>query len=149
MVEICFIDINGTMCQYEREVSVGLDNGYIENLKLSKIEDIVTYDSSDAVNSFTYQGVTMWIPKELRISLMNSSSIEAASGKTETTLWYGGVRFVLPIATLQQLLAAIELYALECYNVTESHKAAISAMTDINEVMAYEYKQGYPEKLAF
>lgn len=40
-----------------------------------------------------------------------------------------------------------ELYALECYNVTASHKANIEQLTTIEEVEAYDYTIGYPEKL--
>lgn len=35
------------------------------------------------------------------------------------------------------------------YNVTEEHKAAVNTLTTIEEVDAYDYKTGYPEKLSF
>ena len=47
------------------------------------------------------------------------------------------------------MLSALEVYALQCYNVTEEHKAAVNALTTIEEVDAYDYKTGYPEKLSF
>ena len=45
--------------------------------------------------------------------------------------------------------AALELYALECYNVTAAHKADIEALTTVEEVVAYDYESDYPEKLNF
>ena len=46
-----------------------------------------------------------------------------------------------------QLLSALEMYALECFNVTASHKQAVSELTTIEEVKAYDYKVGYPKML--
>ena len=39
------------------------------------------------------------------------------------------------------------MYALECFNVTASHKQAVSELTTIEEVEAYDYKAGYPKML--
>ena len=47
------------------------------------------------------------------------------------------------------MLQALEIYALACYNVTEEHKAAVNALTTIEEVDAYDYTTDYPEKLSF
>ena len=46
-----------------------------------------------------------------------------------------------------QLLSALEMYALDCFNVTASHKQAASELTSIGEVEAYDYKVGYPKML--
>ena len=113
------------------------------------IEQIEAYDTSSAVNSFTLQGKQMWLPKETRVGLMNSLSIEKAAGKTETVLWFGNESYILPIDTAMQMLSALELYALDCYNVTAAHKADIEALTTVEEVVAYDYESDYPEKLNF
>lgn len=42
---------------------------------------------------------------------------------------------------------ALEMYALECFNVTASHKAAVGELKSIEEVKAYDYKAGYPKML--
>lgn len=121
----------------------------LEVAKSEKIAEITAYDTSDAVNSFTLGNATMWISREDRISLMNSTTILQDAGVENTTLWYGGQKYTLPCATLIQMLQALEIYALACYDVTESHKAEVNALTTIDEVDAYDYTQGYPEKLAF
>ena len=46
-----------------------------------------------------------------------------------------------------QLLSALEMYALECFNVTASHKQAVSELTSIEDVEVYDYKKGYPKML--
>ena len=121
----------------------------LDVVKEEAIEQIEVYDTSEAVNSFTLQGKQMWLPKETRVGLMNSLNIEKAAGKTETVLWFGNESYILPIDTAMQMLSALELYALDCYNVTAAHKADIEALTTVEEVVAYDYTTDYPEKLNF
>ena len=118
-------------------------------IKADLIAQITAYDTSAAVNSFTLQGKQMWLPKETRVGLVNSITIEKNAGKETTTLWFGGERYELPVDTALQMLAALELYALECYNVTAAHKAAINALESVEDVVAYDYTTAYPEKLNF
>jgi len=47
------------------------------------------------------------------------------------------------------MLIALEVYAGDALNVTESHKAAVNALTTIEEIDSYDYMTGYPEKLVF
>lgn len=117
--------------------------------KEEAIEQITEYDQSEDVNSFTLQGKQMWLPKETRVGLVNSVTIEKNAGKETTVLWFGGERYELPVDTALQMLSALELYALECYNVTAAHKAAVNALESVEDVVAYDYTQGYPEKLNF
>ena len=113
------------------------------------LHNIDTYDTSVAVNSFMLQGKEMWLPKETRVGLVNSVTIEKNAGKETTVLWFGGERYELSVDTALQMLSALELYALECYNVTAAHKAAVNALESVEDVVAYDYTQGYPEKLNF
>ena len=125
-----------------------LDNA-LDVTKEEAIEQITEYDKSEFVNSFTLQGKTMWLPKETRVGLVNSITIEKNAGKETTVLWFGGEKYELPVDTALQMLSALELYALECYNVTAAHKAAVNALESVEDVVAYDYTQGYPEKLNF
>ena len=118
-------------------------------IKEEVIEQITEYDQSEDVNSFTLQGKQMWLPKETRVGLVNSITIEKNAGKKTTILWFGGEKYELPVDTALQMLSALELYALECYNVTAAHKAAVNALEGVEDVVAYDYTQGYPEKLNF
>lgn len=125
-----------------------LDNA-LDVAKEEAIEQITEYDQSEDVNSFTLQGKQMWLPKETRVGLVNSVTIEKNAGKETTVLWFGGEKYELPVDTALQMLSALELYALECYNVTAAHKAAVNALESVEDVVAYDYTQGYPEKLNF
>ena len=117
--------------------------------KEEAIEQIEAYDTSEAVNSFTLGGKEMWLPKETRVGLVNSVTIEKNAGKETTILWFDGAKYELPVDTALQMLSALELYALDCYNTTAAHKAAVSALASVSEIVNYDYTANYPSKLNF
>ena len=115
--------------------------------KEQKIAEIDAYYQSEAVKGFTLNGAVVWLDKATRVGLMNSTNIAKASGSANTTLWLGGERMVVPCDKAIQLLSALEMYALGCFNVTAAHKKAVSELTTLDEVLAYDYTKGYPEQL--
>ena len=119
----------------------------LEQAKVEKIAEITAYDTSDKVNGFMLNGLLVWLDKATRVVLMNSTTIAKAAGQQTTTLWLGGLKLVVDCDKAIQLLSALEMYALECFNVTASHKAAVSKLKSIEEVEAYDYKTDYPKML--
>lgn len=115
--------------------------------KNAKIAEIAAYDTSDKVNGFVLNGLLVWLDKATRVGLMNSTTIAKAAGQETTTLWLKGIKLVVGCDKAIQLLSALEMYALECFNVTASHKAAVGELKTIEEVEAYDYKAGYPKML--
>ena len=111
------------------------------------LEQIDKYDTSPSVNGFMLNGQRVWLNKDTRVGLMNSTSIAKAMGQPTTTLWLGDVKLVVECDKAIQLLSALEMYALECFNVTAAHKKAVSEMSTVEEVLAYDYTAGYPEVL--
>ena len=129
------------------EFSVKMDALKLKQAKVDKIAEIAAYDTSSSVNGFMLNGLLVWLDKATRVGLMNSTTIAKASGQETTTLWLGGMKLVVDCDKAIQLLSALEMYALECFNVTASHKQAVSELTTIEEVEAYDYKSGYPKML--
>lgn len=121
----------------------------LEKAKEEVTRAIEQYDTSDNVNSFYLNGVKVWLPKETRVGLMNSTTIEKNSGKEESTMWFNGICITVNCDAAIQMLSSLELYALACYNKTAEHKLAISQLTEVSEVKAYDYTVGYPDKLSF
>lgn len=117
--------------------------------KTEKIKQIEAYDKSDAVNEFFYNEIPMWLDKATRDGLHLRLLAEQTMGKENTTLWFGTQSFEIPMSNAFQLLYAIEVYASACYDRTAAHKAAIGALTSVEDVEAYDYTEGYPEKLNF
>ena len=121
----------------------------LEKAKEEVTRAIEQYDTSDNVNSFSLNGVKVWLPKETRVGLMNSTTIEKNSGKEESTMWFNGICITVNCDAAIQMLSSLELYALACYNKTAEHKLAVSQLTEVSEVKAYDYTVGYPDKLSF
>ena len=121
----------------------------LEDVKARKVEEILAYDSSEAVNEFSMGGQPIWLDKATRAGLLLRFEAEGKVGRETTTLWYGGQSFTLPLAQAQQILIALELYASECYDRTQAHIAAVNAMDSKEAVEAYDYTTGYPSKLLF
>lgn len=114
----------------------------------TEVETAITaYDSSSAVNSFLLNGIQVWLDKATRVGLMNSTSIAKNMGQEKTSLWLGSYQLEVDCDKAIQLLSALEMYALECFNVTAAHKKAVSELDNIEAVLTYDYKSGYPEKL--
>ena len=80
---------------------------------------------------------------------MNSLTIEKASGKEISTLWFGNLKLDVDTDAAIQMLSALELYALECYNKTAEHKVNISSLKSVGAISRYYYTEGYPNKLKF
>ena len=119
----------------------------LEEAKEMLLAEIDAYDKSSAVNGFALNGAVVWLDKATRVGLMNSTSITKAMGQPTTTLWLGESKMEVPCDTAIQLLSALEMYALECFNVTAAHKKAVSELTSIEEVEKYDITAGYPAQL--
>lgn len=113
----------------------------------SKVAEIEAYDTSSNVNGFVLNGMTVWLDKATRVGLMNSTTIAKAAGQQTTTLWLGDVKLEVDCDKAIQLLSALEMYALECFNVTAAHKAAVAELKTIKEVEAFDVTADYPKQL--
>lgn len=131
----------------EYQEPVPTDEEKLEEVKAEKIAEITAYDTSSSVNGFVLNGLLVWLDKATRVGLMNSTTIAKAAGQETTTLWLGGIKLVVGCDKAIQLLSALEMYALACFNVTASHKAAVGELKTIEEVEVYDYKTGYPKML--
>lgn len=110
---------------------------------------ICAYNNSSDVNFFTLGGSRMWLSYEDRQRLRLSIAAYEHDGKDEMTKVWKGITYTFTLAKWKDMLAAVEIYASECQNVTERHLAEVDALESIDAVFAYDYKSGYPERLAF
>ena len=127
--------------------NVGTEADVLNSAKASVLAAIEAYDTSSAVNGFILNGQRVWLDKATRVGLMNSTTIAKAMGLPTTTLWLGDAKLVVECDKAIQLLSALEMYALECFNVTAAHKKAVSEMSTVESELGYDYTAGYPEVL--
>lgn len=117
--------------------------------KQHKINDILKYDSSPEVNGFYLNDELVWLSKDMRVGLVNSTTIEKNAGIQETTLWFEGRSLVIGVDNVLEMLSVLEIYAKQCYNKTQEHIAEVNDLEDVKDVDDYDYTVGYPEKLHF
>ena len=135
-------DGNGYPVLVEHEYSIS----EIRDMKLSEIQQ---YDKSETVNLFSIGDSSGWFDKSTRVGLQNSINIEKGSGKVDTTLWIANKPFILSIEVALDILRQIELYAISCNNVTQTHIATVIGLTDKAEIEGYDFTVAYPDKLLF
>ena len=129
------------------EFTAKMDALKLKQAKVDKIAEIAAYDASDKVNGFVLNGLLVWLDKATRVGLMNSTTIAKAAGQQTTTLWLGDVKLEVDCDKAIQLLSALEMYALECFNVTAAHKASVTDLKTIKEVEAFDVTADYPKQL--
>ena len=117
----------------------------LEEAKIEKISQLISYDSSSCVNSFSIAGNSLWIAPDERANYM--LTIEGAKRNGITTVTFLGV--TIPVDNAIAMLDAVNLYAMRCVEVTNTHKERINSLLTIDEVDAYDFTVGYPEKLSF
>lgn len=146
---------NGTVAEYVYDgvklLNVLSEQDVMPRLKDLVLSEISAYDKSSAVNSLTIDGKEIWLDRDTRLALRQRFAAEQASGISKTSIRYGSYVFNLDVSDALPMLNAIEVYACKCFDNTEAHKAAVKSdtLTGIEEVLAYDYKQGYPEKPSF
>lgn len=135
-------------CKEAARISFGIELT-LNDVKERKIAELQAYDASDAVDSFTIYGQSMWLTVEERQQIATQISANEAVGRDNMTRWFGGHSFTFSLTTWKQMLVALEVYAGDAINVTEAHKAAIEALTTIEDMEAYDFTANYPTKLSF
>lgn len=125
------------------------DENSLECAKWLLKAKIEAYDTSRHVEDFSINGIHLWLKKDERTGLLLRFQAEKATGKTETVLWHEGMKFPLDIDMGIQMLYALEVYASETYDHTAMHNSEADNLSTKEEYDSYDYKQGYPAKLAF
>ena len=137
----------------ERGEPVPTPEERLAQAKRQKIAELESYDSSEEVNSFRVnignEAVTAWFTPEQRADYKNSIDAAELLGRDVVRPVINGREIELPVSVAKTALAQIQLYANQCYGVTEKHKAAINSLETVEEVEAYDFTTGYPEKLVF
>lgn len=118
----------------------------LQQAKDGKIQELMDYNQSEEVNSFTLGGQTMWLNFDERSRLQKAVDAKEALGRATMTKDWGGEQYPFTIQQWKQMLARLEEYAYDCQNTTDRHKAAIAALTTVEQVEEYDFTTGYPDK---
>lgn len=124
----------------------------VRNIKLTALNE---YDCSEAVNicyiNHLDNTVTYWADKNERSSLKSAVQDCILSGREyyRLDLREVGLSVEIKCESLIQMLSALEVYAIDCYNTTTDHMFAIKQLNSIEDIESYDYTTGYPDKLTF
>ena len=128
----------------------------LERARQRKLRELHDYDESKEVNDciIVYQGVEYhyWKDKHERDALKSALRDCISMGRTiyRLDIRDKGISISLPCETLLQMMAALEVYAVDCFNRTTDHEYAIKALVTRTEIEAYEFRHnGYPEQPRF
>lgn len=127
----------------------------LKRAKSRKIDEINKYDSSKEVNicyiKTPLDTIAYWANKAERSSLKSAVQDYMSLGREtyRLDLREVGVSVDINCQKLLQMLSALEVYAIDCYNKTTDHIYAVNVLTTVEEIEVYDYKVGYPEKLTF
>lgn len=114
-----------------------------------KLNEVHEYDKSDAVNSFSINGIDMWLDAQTRQQLRISLDACRDAGRETVSKWFNGTEYTFPIEQWYQMLTAVEVYAADALNVTENHLNALKRLATKDEIEAYDITAGYPQKVSF
>ena len=123
----------------------------LERAKQRKLNELRAYDESSEVNDciIVYQGQELhyWANKTERDALKGALRDCIAMGREfyRLDLRDKGVSLTIRCELLLQMMAVLEVYAIDSFNKTTDHEFAINACTTEVEVDAYEFRGvGYP-----
>ena len=151
-------EIKQTLADFEHESNVSFsDNAKTDFAKEQIKKAIAAYDSAegaDCVNNFyfTYGGQKFpyWLNAYERTALTSEATQWAEKhGSYRIDARKYGVSFELPTDSLIDFLGQLKDYAIRCYNKTSDHLMAVNALCTVDEVVAYDYRSGYPENIEF
>lgn len=126
----------------------------LERARQRKIDALHAYDESEEVNNciIVYQGqeFNYWADKFERDALKGTlKDCIALSRETyRLDLRDKGVSLSVSCELLLQMMAVLEVYAVDCFNRTTDHEFALKSFSTMEEIDAYEFT-GYPEQPRF
>nr|DAK52723.1 MAG TPA: hypothetical protein [Caudoviricetes sp.] len=113
----------------------------------AKVTEILAYNDSNAVNEFTLDGAPTWVDLEKRLPIHRDIVLDIEKGKEESTIWLNGHKMVLNSQLALKLINAIESYAYEAHNATQTHLFNVRGLKSVEAVEKYDYTVNYPQKL--
>ena len=123
----------------------------LERARQRKLRELHDYDESKEVNNciIVYQGqeIDYWADKHERDALKSALHDCMTLGRTTYRLDIRdkGVSITLLCEALLQMLAVLEVYAIDCFNRTTDHDFFIKSLTTKEEIEVYEFRgNGYP-----
>lgn len=113
------------------------------------LADVNEYgNSSEGTDKFYLNGKQKWIDFDLRSRVRIGNENLRLVGRDMTTLWLGSDCYTMTIDQCQLLIAQIDAYGKDCYNVTAQKMEEVRNLTTLQELVEYDVTAGYPEPIS-
>lgn len=116
--------------------------------KNSKKHEVQMYHDSNAAKGFSINGEDYSVDTETLNKMTFRVMAESAMNINKTTLWFDGKAYNFKTKDAMELLYQLQIYFGDCFDVTNEHKNNIDSLSNSDEVDQYDYRAGYPEKVA-
>ena len=125
------------------------ESDVLSQKKNAVLNEIVEYYNSSDVKSFSLGEDSFWIEDSVRLSIRYTSEIKKKNGEESSKIWNGDKCYDIPIDSIIGIIDSLHIYSDKCYNVMKNHKLNVLSLESEEEILNYDYKCGYPEKLIF
>lgn len=122
-----------------------LYNAWLSMEKSVMLNTIVEYANSSSIKVFSINDVKGWIDSDDRGSIRRAAADKADEGRDVFTLYLNEQGIEMSPAKVEEILKSVEVYASDCHDAVEAHKAIVRASDNIEFVNGYDYKTGYGE----
>lgn len=119
----------------------------IEKLIALKIEALNTFYSERVTEGYTFEGQLFQIDDKSRLN-MNVVMTDFALGTLNPhgSFWRSEDNQMIPMTDekVKEFIYAVKAYWVSCYQILWGHKDAIQALSDANNIDAYDFSTGWP-----
>ena len=140
--------------KYEYDTDSVMVNNVTESnilaaLKSKKKKESLDYYNSDDINLVEVQGVYVYLNPDLRFKIKERLVATKEKGIETTNLNFKSIRLDnISVDAASEMLDEIVFQYAKAYDVEQQHEINIDSFSTIEDVISYDYKSGYPEKLS-
>ena len=140
--------------KYEYDTDSVIVNNITESnilaaLKSKKKKESLDYYNSDDINLVEVQGVYVYLNSDLRFKIKERLVATKEKGIETTNLNFRSIRLDnISVDIASEMLDEIVFQYAKAYDVEQQHEINIDSFSTIEDVISYDYKSGYPEKLS-
>lgn len=124
----------------------------LQGIKDNLIYQINIFSDQGYINYFTFNGLKLKMLYEDRARFKLSLDAYKLLGKQTMTKYFCGYKIDFSLKDYDKLilmLAALEVYYSECWNVTQQHLEFVKNATSVDEIYNFDITADYPSQLKF
>lgn len=124
----------------------------LQGIKDNLIYQINIFSDQGYINYFTFNGLELKMLYEDRARFKLSLDAYKLLGKQIMTKYFCGYKIDFNLKDYDKLilmLASLEVYYSECWNVTQQHLEFVKNATSVDEIYNFDITADYPSQLKF